>query len=92
MSKFKQIKEELCAEGLPVNSYCPIQTPIDQNILAVNADNFSCGDIFSYSDISDNESKHIFSNEEIQNLLTDYYKGEAQFKGNYQMGTENFIQ
>ena len=24
-------------------------------------------------------------------MLTDYYKGEAQFKGNYQMGTENFI-
>ena len=62
-------------------SYCPIQTPIDQNIFAVNADNFSCGDIFSYSDISDNELKHIFPNEEIQNLLTDYYKGEAQFKG-----------
>ena len=41
--------------------------------------------------ISDNESKHIFSNEEIQNLLTNYYKGEAQFKGNCQMGTENFI-
>ena len=41
--------------------------------------------------ISDNESKHIFSNDEIQNLLTDYYKGEAQFKGNCQMGTENFI-
>ena len=39
--------EELCAEGLPVNSYCPIQTPVDQNIFAVNADNFSCGDIFS---------------------------------------------
>ena len=34
----------------------------------------------------------MFSNEEIQNLLTDYYKGEAQFKGNCQMGTENFIQ
>ena len=92
MSTFKQIKEELCAEGLPANSYCPIQTPIVQNIFSVNADNFSCGDIFSYSDISDNESKHIFSNEEIQNLLTDYYKGEAQFKGNCQMGTENFIQ
>ena len=58
----------------------------------MNADNFPCGDILSYSDISDNESKHIFSNEEIQNLLTDYYKGEAQFKGNCQMGTENFIQ
>ena len=42
--------------------------------------------------MSDNESKYIFSNEEIQNLLTDYYKGEAQFKGNCQMGTENFIQ
>ena len=55
--------------------------------------NFSCGDIFSiYNDISDNESKHIFSNEEIQNLLTDYYKGEAQLKGNCQIGTENFIQ
>ena len=40
----------------------------------------------------DNESKHIFSNEEIQNLLNDYYKGDAQFKGNCQMGTENFIQ
>ena len=65
---------------------------MDQNIFAVNADNFSCGDIFSYSDISDNESKHIFSNEEMQNLLTDYYEGEAQFKGNCQMGTENFIQ
>ena len=89
---FKQIKEELCAEGLPVNSYCPIQTPIDQNIFAVNADNSPCSDIFSYSDISDNESKRIFSNEEIQNLLTDYYKGEAQFKGNCQIGTENFIQ
>ena len=75
-----------------MNSYCPNQTPIDQNIFAVNTDNFSCGDIFSYSDIPDNESKHIFSNEEIQNLLTDYYKGEAQFKGNCQMGTENFIQ
>ena len=25
-------------------------------------------------------------------MLTDYYKGEAQFKGNCQMGTENFIQ
>ena len=23
-------------------------------------------------------------------MLTDYYKGEAQFKGNCQMGTENF--
>ena len=67
-------------------------TPIDQNIFAVNADNFSCGDIFAHSDISDNEPKHIFSNEEIQNLLTDYYKGEAQFKGNCQMGTENIIQ
>ena len=76
----KQIKEELCTEGLPVNSYCPIQTPIDQNIFAVNADNFSCGGIFSNSDISDNESKHIISNEEIQNLLTDYYRGEAQFR------------
>ena len=60
---------------------------IDQNIFAVNADNFSC-DIFSFRDISDNESTHIFSNEEIQNLLTDYYKEEAQFKGNCQMGTE----
>ena len=70
---FKQIKEELSAEGLPVNSFCPIQTPINQNISAVNADNSPCGDIFSHSDISDNESKHIFSNEEIQNLLTDYY-------------------
>ena len=76
------MKEELCAEGLPVNSYCPIQIPIDQNIFAVNADNFPCGDIFSYSDISDNGSKHLFSNEEIQNLLTDCYQGEAQFKGN----------
>ena len=75
-----------------VNSYCLIQIPIDQNIFAVNADNFSCGDVFSYNDISGNESKHIFSNEEIQNLLTDYYKGEAQFKGNCQMGRENFIQ
>ena len=65
---------------------------MDQNIFAVNADNYSCGDIFSDSDISDNESKHIFSNEEIQNLLTDYYKGEAQSKRNCQMGTENFIQ
>ena len=91
-TNYKQIKEELCAEGLPANSYCPIQTHIDQNIFAVNADNFSCGDKFSYSDISDNESKHIFSNEEIQNLLTDYYKGEEQSKGNCQMGTENFIQ
>ena len=45
---FKQIKKELCAERLPVNSYCPIQTPIDQNIFAVNADNFSCRYIFSY--------------------------------------------
>ena len=25
-------------------------------------------------------------------MLTDYYEGEAQFKGNCQMGTENFIQ
>ena len=25
-------------------------------------------------------------------MLTDYYKGEAQFKGNCQIGTENFIQ
>ena len=25
-------------------------------------------------------------------MLTDYYKGEAQFNGNCQMGTENFIQ
>ena len=65
---------------------------MDQNIFAENADNFSCGDIFSCSDISDNESKHIFSNEETQNLLTDNYNGEAQFKGNCQMGTENFIQ
>ena len=65
---------------------------IDQNIFAVNADNSPCGDIFSYSDISDNESRHIFSNEEIQNLLTDYYKEEVQFKGNCQMGTGNFIQ
>ena len=31
-------------------------------------------------------------NEEIQNLLTDYYNGEMQFKGNCQMDTENFIQ
>ena len=53
---------------------------MDQNISAVNADNYSCGDIFSNSDILDNESKHIFSNEEIQNLLTDYYKGEAQLR------------
>ena len=67
------------------------QTSIDQNIFAVNADNFSCGDTFSHSDISDNESKHIFSNEEIQNLLTDYYKGEAQFKGNCEMGTEKML-
>ena len=73
-TNFKQIKEQLCAEGLPVNSYCPIHTPIDQNIFAVNADNSPCGDIFSISDISDNESKHIFSNEEIQNLLTDYIR------------------
>ena len=65
---------------------------MDQNIFAVNAENCSCCDIFSYSDISDNESRHIFSNEEIQNLLTDYYKREAQFKGKFQMGTENFIQ
>ena len=92
VTTFKQMKEELCAEGLPVNSYCPIQTPIDQNIFAVNADKSPRGDTFSCSDISDNESKHIFSNEEIQNLLTDYYKGEAQFKGNCRMGTENFIQ
>ena len=63
---------------------------IDQNIFAVNADNSPCGDTF-HSDISD-ESKHIFFNEEIQNLLTDYNEGEAQFKGNCQMGTENFIQ
>ena len=69
-----------------------MQTPMDQNIFAVDAYNFSCGDTFSYSDISDNESKHIFCNEETQNLLTDYYKGDAQFKGNCQMGTENFIQ
>ena len=67
---------------MSTNFYCPIQTPIDQNIFAVNADSFSCGDIFSHSDISDNESQNIFSNEEIQNLLTNYYKGEAQFKGN----------
>ena len=25
-------------------------------------------------------------------MLTDYYKGEVEFKGNCQMGTENFIQ
>ena len=25
-------------------------------------------------------------------MLTDHYEGEAQFKGNCQMGTENFIQ
>ena len=25
-------------------------------------------------------------------MLTGYYKGEAQFKGNCQIGTENFIQ
>ena len=46
--------------------------------------------LVSYSDISDNESKHIFSNEEIQKLLTDYYQGEAQLKGNCQMSGAKF--